>query len=283
MIACGCEVCRSSDARDKRLRTSALIQIDAEGATETKDLVENRETINLVIDAGPDFRTQILATGITRLDAILLTHEHKDHTGGIDDVRAFNYFEHRPTEMFATERVEQAVRRDYAYAFDEHPYPGAPEIVFTTIADAPFTVVQKSDGPAPGWMPADLVTPPRIIPQPPLRVEVIPIHGRHMNQPVTGFRIGPMAYLTDFNHIDVAEIEKLKGVELLVINALGHRKHPSHFNLEEAIEVSRRVGARHTCLTHMSHRMGRHADVSPTLPAGVYLAYDGLTVENREK
>jgi phosphoribosyl 1,2-cyclic phosphate phosphodiesterase len=128
-------------------------------------------------------------------------------------------------------------------------------------------------------MPADLATPPRTIARPPRSVEVIPIRGLHMSLPVTGFRMGPLAYLTDFNHIEESEVEKLRGVEVLVINALGHKPHISHFNLEQAIEVSRKAGARQTYLTHMSHRMGRHADIEPTLPEGVHLAYDGLTVE----
>jgi phosphoribosyl 1,2-cyclic phosphate phosphodiesterase len=278
MIACPCEVCHSADPRDRRLRTSALVQVGRDVETAGGAPAAADETLNIVIDAGPDFRTQMLSANVNRLDAILLTHEHKDHTGGIDDVRAFNYFEHRPTDIYATDRVEQALRQEYAYAFDEHPYPGAPEITLHTIGDEPFRVGQMADGPVPTGMPPDLVTQARAMAGTALSVEVVPVKGLHMQRPVTGFRIGRLAYLTDFNHIDEAEIEKLKGVEVLVVNALGHRLHPSHFNLEQAIELSRRVGAPRTYLTHMAHRIGLYADIEPTLPEGVHLAYDNLTI-----
>lgn len=236
MIACPCEVCRSTDPRDKRLRTSALLRCGG---------------LDMVIDAGPDFRTQMLAAGVQRLDAILLTHEHKDHTGGLDDVRAYNYFTGRPVDLWATGRVQMALRREYAYAFEEHPYPGAPEITLHTIGREPFDVKG---------------------------VEVVPVQGLHMRLPVTGFRIGAIAYLTDFNHIEAGEIDKMRGVEVLVVNALGHREHISHFNLEQAIALARSVGASRTYLTHTSHRIGLYAAVEPTLPEGIHLAYDGLTI-----
>ncbi len=237
MIACPCEVCASTDLHDKRLRTSALVQ--------TRGL-------NIVIDAGPDFRTQMLAAGVKHLDAILLTHEHKDHTGGLDDIRAYNYFDRVPVDVWATERVQNAVRRDYAYAFEPDPYPGAPEMTLHSIGEGPFDVKG---------------------------VRIIPVTGRHSTLPVTGFRIGEVAYLTDFNGIDDTEIEKLKGVKILVVNALGHKLHPSHFNIDQAVELSRKVGAERTYLTHIAHRMGRFSDIEPTLPEGVHLAYDNLTIE----
>jgi phosphoribosyl 1,2-cyclic phosphate phosphodiesterase len=232
-------VCASPDPRDKRLRTSALV--------ETRGL-------NIVIDAGPDFRTQMLAAGVTRLDAILLTHEHKDHTGGLDNVRAFNYFTGRPVDVWATERVEEAVKNEYRYAFGDNPYPGAPEFALHTIPEEGSFSVKG--------------------------VEVVPIRGLHMMQlPVTGFRIGPLGYLTDFKSIEASEVEKLRGVDVLVVNALGHSPHPSHFNLEQALELSRGVGSPRTYLTHMSHRMGRYAETTPTLPPYAHLAYDGLKIE----
>ena len=243
MIGCDCEVCRSTDPRDKRLRTSALVRTGSG---------PDGEPLNIVIDAGPDFRSQMLTADVRRLDAILLTHEHKDHTGGIDDVRAYNYFGQTPIDIWATPRVQESVRRDYAYAFDAHPYPGAPEIALHTIGDGPFDI----EG-----------------------VEIIPVNGLHMKLSVTGFRIGALAYLTDFNRIDDAEVEKLRGIDTLVVNAVGHKLHISHFNLEQAIDLGRRCGARRTYITHMAHRMGRYADLEPTLPPGVHLAYDGLTIE----
>jgi phosphoribosyl 1,2-cyclic phosphate phosphodiesterase len=243
MIACPCEVCRSTDPRDKRLRTSALVQTGS---------ADDGSPLNIVIDAGPDFRTQMLTAGVARLDAILLTHEHKDHTGGIDDVRAYNYFGQIPVDIWATERVQRSVRKDYYYAFEEHPYPGAPEIALHTIGDGPFVVKG---------------------------VEVLPIRGMHMKLPVTGFRIGGLAYLTDFNHIEDGEVEKLRGVEVLVVNALAHRLHISHFNLDQALELAARVGAPRTFFTHVAHRMGLYAEIDAALPPGVHFAYDGLAVE----
>lgn len=237
MIACPCEVCASTDPRDKRLRTSALLQVGG---------------LNIVIDAGPDFRAQMLAADVRHLDAILLTHEHKDHTGGLDDIRAYNYFDRVSVDVWATERVQNAVRRDYAYAFEPDPYPGAPEMTLHDISDGPFNVKG---------------------------VEVIPVTGHHSTLPVTGFRIGDVAYLTDFNGIDKAEIEKLHGVKVLAVNALGHNLHPSHFNVEQAIELSQKVGAGQTYLTHISHRMGLYTEQQALLPDGVFLAYDNLTIE----
>lgn len=255
MIACPCEVCASADPRDKRLRTSALVQAG---------------DLNIVIDAGPDFRGQMLAAGVQKLDAILLTHQHKDHTGGIDDVRAYNYFTQAPVDVWATDEVQRALRKDYAYAFDEHPYPGAPEITLHTIDEGlsggARTHVDSDGSVSNGDFDVK-------------GVRVTPVYGRHMTLPVTGFRIGPLAYLTDFNHIDDCEIEKLRDLEVLVVNALGIREHISHFNLAQAIDLARKVGAGQTYLTHMSHRMGLYADVEPTLPDGIHLAYDNLTIE----
>ncbi len=238
MVACGCDVCRSSDPHDKRLRSSVLVQSDSTG---------------IVIDAGPDFRYQMLRENVTRIDAILLTHEHKDHTGGIDDVRAFNYFMGKSVDIYATERVQRAVRKDFDYAFAEDKYPGVPEIRLRTIGQEPFSI-------------GDL--------------RIVPIAGRHFRLPVTGFRIGGIAYLTDFNHIDDAELDKLKNLDFLVINALRYEKHISHFSVGEAVAVSRLVSPKHTLLTHVSHQIGFYGTVDRSLPEGVNLAYDGLSIES---
>ncbi len=237
MIACPCEVCHSADARDHRLRSSVLV---SDGQT------------NVVIDAGPDFRYQMLRAGVTRLDAILLTHEHKDHTGGIDDVRAFNYFQHSPADIYATERVQRAVRKDFDYAFGENRYPGVPNIQLHTIGEDIIYIGTLA---------------------------FTPICGMHYRLPVTGFRCGDMAYLTDFNAIADEQIERLRGVRTLIVNALRWEEHLSHFTVDEAIELSRRVAPQRTYLTHCSHQFGRYADVAPLLPEGVEPAYDMLSIE----
>lgn len=212
--------------------------------------------VRIVIDAGPDFRWQMLRTGVRHIDAILLTHEHKDHIGGIDDVRAFNFVDY-PTihrvDLFGTARTLAAVRKDYDYAFDRHKYRGVPEIELREIDPVmPFCVKG---------------------------VEIVPISGFHSPRfEVTGFRIGKLAYLTDFKTLEATQIDKLRGVEVLVVNALRHEPHDSHFSLPEALALIARVNPREAYLTHMSHEMGLFAVVDPTLPTGVHLAYDGLVV-----
>lgn len=241
VIACRCEVCRSSDSRDKRLRTSALVR---HGDT------------TLVIDAGPDFRQQMLREQVMRLDGILLTHEHKDHTAGIDDIRAFNHAMRRAMDIYATQQVQNVIRKDFDYAFHEHKYPGAPEINLVTIdGDTPFAVKD---------------------------VRITPIKGRHYQLPVLGFRIGGIAYLTDFNSIEQSEIDKIVGVEVLVVNALRREKHLSHFTLSEALELRDKVRPQRTYLTHVSQEMGLYEEVMRELPENTYLAYDGLKISSVE-
>lgn len=242
VIGCRCEVCRSTDSRDNRLRTSAMIEIDGKC---------------IVIDAGPDFRQQMLRADVRRLDAILLTHEHKDHTGGLDDVRAFNFVDYptiRPVDIYATARTMACIRKDYDYAFATNKYRGVPEIRLHEI---------------------DGVTPFDV-----KGVEIIPIAGKHSARfEVTGYRCGKLAYMTDFKTLCEGEIEKLRGVEVLVINALRFKPHDSHFSVDEAWNIIREVKPRKAYLTHLSHEIGLHATSAERLPEGVELAYDGLTIE----
>lgn len=236
MIGCGCDVCSSADPRDKRLRSSVLIE---------------HEGLTILIDAGPDFRQQMLRAGVSHLDAILLTHNHKDHTGGLDDIRAFNYLEKKASQIYCEKYVEGSLRMEYSYAFEEIKYPGAPEWNVHIIDEKPFRI----NG-----------------------VEITPIRGMHYKLPVLGFRFGNIAYCTDMNHIPEEEFEKLKGLEHFVINTVRYGKHISHFSLEEAVAVAQKVGAKHSWLTHLSHQLPCYTDLSAELPDGILPAYDGLTI-----
>lgn len=237
MIGCSCEVCRSADPRDKRLRSSVLV-----------DHCGKR----FLIDAGPDFRQQMLRAGVDHVDAILLTHNHKDHTGGLDDIRAFNYLEKKATQIYCEKYVEDSLRQEYSYAFAENKYPGAPDWDVHIIDEKPFSI----DG-----------------------VEIIPIRGKHFTLPVLGYRFGDIAYCTDMNRIPDEEFEKLHGLDHFIINCVRRGRHISHFSLKGALEVAARVGARHTWLTHLSHQLPRYEDLLSELPEGVRPAYDGLVIE----
>jgi phosphoribosyl 1,2-cyclic phosphate phosphodiesterase len=240
MIGCHCEVCTSDDPRDNRLRCSALVRF--EGKT-------------FLIDAGPDFRQQMLREKVSHLDAILLTHHHKDHTGGLDDVRSFNYLEKRSFPIYCEAGVLESLKKEYYYVFAEKPYPGAPEMDIHLITSLPFAI----DG-----------------------VPVIPIRAMHYKLPILGFRFGKCAYVTDANYIPESEFEKLQGLDIFVLNTVKRGHHISHYALEEAIEVCQRVGARQSYLTHLSHMLPRHADLTKelaTLPFHLAPAFDGLTVQ----
>ena len=236
MIGCSCEVCRSADLRDKRLRSSVLV-----------DYCGKR----FLVDAGPDFRQQMLCAEVDHVDAIILTHNHKDHTGGLDDIRAFNYLEKKATQIYCEKYVEDSLRQEYSYAFAENKYPGAPDWDVHIIDDKPFSI----DG-----------------------VEIIPIRGKHFTLPVLGYRFGNIAYCTDMNRIPDEEFQKLAGLEHFIINCVRRGRHISHYSLEGALEVAARVGARHTWLTHLSHQLPRYEELVKELPEGVRPAYDGLVI-----
>jgi len=237
MIGCDCAVCTSTDTRDNRLRSSIWVR---------------SEHTSLVVDAGPDFRAQMLRSNINKLDAILLTHAHKDHMAGLDDVRAYNHFQRRPMHLYADPRTEEAVRRDFYYAFSDGKYPGTPDIDLFSIGSEPFMVGD---------------------------IPVTPIQVMHLRMPVLGFRFGDFTYITDANFIEEAELDKIRGSRILVLNALRKEKHLSHFTLSEAIELAKSLDVPQVYFTHISHQLGSHAEVSAELPAGFNLAYDGLAIQ----
>lgn len=237
MIGCKCEVCTSTDKKDKRLRSSILVQ---------------SAKTTIIVDTGPDFRYQMLREDIRHLDAVLFTHPHKDHLAGLDDIRAFNFFSKKPMDVYADSLTEEAVRRDFYYAFSDTKYPGIPEINMNTITLEPFIVGD---------------------------IPVTPIQVWHLKMPVMGFRFGKFTYITDANRIDDNEKEKIMNSEVLVLNALRKTVHISHFNLSQAIELSRELKAEKTYFTHISHQLGKHAEVEAELPDNIHLSYDRLVIE----
>lgn len=238
VLTCGCEVCNSLDYRDKRLRVSVWIE------------VENK---SFVIDTGPDFRHQALRERIPRIDGIIYTHEHKDHTAGLDDIRPYNYLHGiQHLDLYGHPRVLAQLKREFAYAFEEHKYPGVPLINVHEISSEEFSVKEETFTP----------------------IEVL-----HHRLPVLGFRVKNFTYITDVNYISEQELEKAYGTKVLVLGALQRQKHISHFTLDEAIEVAQKVNADMTYLTHISHKMGLHSEVEKELPPNIRLAYDGLKVK----
>ncbi len=237
VIGCECEVCSSLDFRDKRLRVSVHLQIEGK---------------SLIIDSGPDFRQQVLRERIKTLDALLFTHEHKDHTAGMDDIRAYNFRQNKAIPVFARNSVIDALKREYAYIFSDFSYPGIPRVEMHCIENKPFLC----EG-----------------------IEVIPVEVLHHRLPVFGFRIGDFSYITDANYIAETEMKKLEGSKVIVCNALRREAHLSHFTLTQAVDLMTHLKPKQAFLTHISHQMGLHAQVERTIPSFVRLAYDGLRIE----
>lgn len=232
MIACSCEVCKSTDKKDKRLRSSILIESAA---------------TSIVVDTTPDFRYQMLRANVKKLDAVLFTHPHKDHIAGLDDVRAFNFFQEKPMEVYANSLTEEAIKREFAYVFSDKKYPGIPNINLNTIDETPFYIGD---------------------------VPIIPILVWHLKMPVLGFRFGKFTYITDANRIDEEEKEKIKGSKTMVLNALRKEKHISHYTLDEAVAMIQELGVPQAYFTHISHQLGRHEIINKSLPAGIGLGFD---------
>lgn len=238
VIACECHVCLSENIKDHRTRASILIQLEQE---------------NYVVDSGPDFRFQMLREQVKTLRGVIFTHEHKDHVAGLDDVRAFNYKESRPMEVYCTEEVERALKREFHYVFSEDKYPGIPKVELKRVGNEIIKLENK--------------------------LEVIPINVLHYKMPVKAYRFGDFTYITDAKKITQEEIEKVKGTKILVVNALHRSQHLSHFNLEEALDFISIIQPEKAYLTHISHLFGLHDEVELELPDNVYLAYDGLQLE----
>ncbi|MBR3285418.1 MAG: MBL fold metallo-hydrolase [Bacteroidales bacterium] len=268
IIGCNCPVCKSTDPRDKRLRASALVRWKG---------------LTILIDCGPDFRTQMLREGVDHLDAVLLTHNHKDHTGGVDDLRSFNLIEAKPVNIYCEEYVMKALRQEYSYAFAEKKYPGSPEWNIHLIdSSKPFKVHSNAEDDDLRWVSGQGYFRTPAAPCDPLPpVEVIPIQGWHHKEKVLsvlGFRFGNVAYITDMNQVKESEFDKLKGLDAVTVNCVKRGTHFSHFSLNEALEFFERVGAKESYITHISHLLPAYAEFEKELPPHVHLAYDGLTI-----
>lgn len=237
MIACDCEVCRSPEKKDNRLRTSIMVQ---------------SATTTIIVDTTPDFRFQMLREKVKKIDAILFTHPHKDHVAGLDDIKAFNYFQQKAIDVYANELTQTALKSEFHYIFASHKYPGVPDVVLHDINESTFIIGD---------------------------IPVMPIKAWHLRMPVLGFRFGDFTYITDANRIDDEEKEKIKGSKVLVLNALRAKKHISHFTLQEAIDVATELKIPQAYFTHISHQLGLHDAISNTLPGACALAYDGLQLK----
>lgn len=242
VATCTCEVCTSSDPKDKRFRCSCLIEVDG---------------LNILIDAGPDFRSQCLQNEIMQLDAVLITHEHFDHVAGLDDLRAFMLRNRASIPVYAAPRTAEMLRHRLNYIFVDRSYPGVPDLRLEEIGES-FEVRSRYGGDA--------------------RLVVETVEAFHGPLPVVGFRMGRFAYLTDVSRLPPSAIEKLQGVDTLVLSALRHEPHPTHFTFDEAAAASRLIGARKAYFIHMTHSI-LHARDNASLPEGIELGYDGLVME----
>ncbi len=236
MIACPCEVCASTDPKDKRYRSSILVQSDS---------------TTLAVDTTPDFRSQMLRENVKEMDGVIFTHPHKDHVAGLDDIKAFNYFQNKAIDVFANELTQKALKNEFYYIFQENKYPGIPDIHLNDINDEAFIVGD---------------------------IPVIPIKAWHHHMPVLGFRFGNFTYITDANRIAPEEKEKIRGSKIIVLNTLRHKPHISHFTLQEGIDIVHELEIPQGYFTHISHQLGLHAVINKTLPAGCELAFDGLQI-----
>jgi phosphoribosyl 1,2-cyclic phosphate phosphodiesterase len=234
VIGCPCEVCASSDLRDKRLRSSILVE---------------KGNTTIVVDTGPDFRQQMLQYNVKKLDAVLITHCHKDHIAGMDDIRSYNYLQQKAMDVYARPEDQEAIKHEFYYAFGENPYPGVPRFNLLDLGTKPLQV-------------GDL--------------HIIPFEVMHMHLTVLGFRFGDFSYITDANYISPHSLEIIRGSKVIILDALRRKKHVSHFNLDEAIDVVRQLKPEKAYFTHVSHLMGKYADVQSELPENMFLAYDGL-------
>lgn len=237
VIACDCAVCKSTDLKDKRLRSSLLLKINGQ---------------NFVIDAGPDFRQQMLREKLFTMRAILLTHEHVDHIFGLDDIRSFNWVQKSPVDIYAEARVQEAIKRIFNYVFADHKYPGIPKMKLHMVSGRSFKIDE---------------------------IKFTPIRCFHHKLPVYGYRVGDLTYITDTNFIPEEEVQKISGTKILIINALRKAEHISHFNLSEALEVIQKIQPEKAYLTHLSHAFGKHEEIQKELPENVFVGYDGLTVK----
>lgn len=241
VIACNCFVCQSLDAKDQRLRCSIHIEVDG---------------LDLVIDTGPDFRRQMLNINAQKLDAVLFTHTHKDHTAGLDDIRPFCFKQNKDIPIYGKQDSIDQIKKEFSYIFSAVKYPGVPQVEVNIIENEVFQIKNTS---------------------------VLPIEVIHGKMPIFGFRIKNFTYITDASFISEKELEKVKGSEVVVLNALRLKEHHSHFNLDQAIEVAQQINAKTTYFTHLSHYMGKHAEVMKQLPDTIELAHDGLSIDLTEE